>query len=743
MSSKNSLIQIPWPRRLNTDKAPSLLSSDETPVLKNVLTRRLPHEVRPRNGMLQMTKNWTASNYLAVAYGSTTHRQPYHAIISPDSKTMIVFNTISTEYLDVTQGNATPYLNRSRYQANTTSNTSLYNSVSGAGHVCVDLTGTNATPDNTFGQFNTYGLQAWGQPVYYDSCCFFQAAFDQFTPSVRSKYYDSTQTDHRRVITKDSYPIVWGGVNNTLTATNTSGTRLINATNGSATVTIVSGSGGPANLEGHIMTFNNVTAVGTNGMPEPTYQYQYRVRKDNGATIELDRPYGLGESTTNCPNLTGAGVSVAFTPWAYLRNAIPGGVTLAVFNDRMFSARGVVSATLATGAPQSWPSPVGEYGGFYGNAIFWSKPGNWNRWPDQNFAIVGQDAEDPITAMRVVGDSLVIFKATKTYVMTGYDEDSFQIDKISDVIGCPYPSGMTEYEGSLYFCNMDGVYAYSGEGLRCISAPAGGTGISERWAARSWHRTYTDLSAFGESKERFFWPTMAATQNGHIIVVCQPAGTLNARNAFTFEDFFVYDVQNDAWSEAGISTKNTNPVRVVTAPNGKVYGVHRDFLTDMTDVFNPAYPGSLYDQYPTGGVAVSANDRIVVPEVEVWFQPGPGNTVRLRECQIDHKCHYSAASSGGNYFAWNFTIGTDPALVLSSTQHSIPHRWVNSTGYVFTDPRYYSDRFWGTWQREAQSVRVKLTGTGSPTDPIKSRSLYALKFTVDTTRQMGIDNSTT
>jgi hypothetical protein len=100
---------------------------------------------------------------------------------------------------------------------------------------------------------------------------------------------------------------------------------------------------------------------------------------------------------------------------------------------------------------------------------------------------------------------------------------------------------------------------------------------------------------------------------------------------------------------------------------------------------------------------------------------------------------------------WTFKIATDPKLQLGSTQHTVYARVESSITYDATDivnnNRLFSDRFPETFQTEAQAVRVAFTGTvQTPADNLSvprysGWSLYSLKFTVDTTRQMGVDNT--
>lgn len=751
MGSSSQLLSIPLPRRLNSDIAPSLLAPDETPRLHNVMPRKLPQELKPRNGVAHLA-SWGQKN--GATSGTTLFKDasaawvPYHAIVSPDSTKMVVFLVEQTVTASVPTPDWTFYYTPAEVDTLGASGVKfLYENGTGSppyktGYVVVDLTSSTVYGKQWQDIYDS-GFQAWGAPVYYDGCVFWTSMADSYYSSPETKYWDGTKTWKRLTIDGTAQPQLWGGAIDTTEAAGALGqahTTTATVSNASTTVTLAAA---PSySLTGFIMRIAPGATVGTNGCPSPAYQFQYRVKSHaaSSTTLELDRPYGLGESTGNVPNL--AACSVDFFQCDEVGNAIPGAATLAVYRDRLFAARGTISQTLSTGASgastaQQYPYPVGEYGGVYGNALTWSNPGNWNRWPDQNFVIVDQDANDPVTGLITLGDVLVVFKANRMFVLTGYDEDSFQIQKISDVVGCPYPSGMVVYEGTLFFCNQEGVFAFDGQNLRSISQPGRSAGgISELWASRAW-------SSVQECPPTYFWPTMAVTPDAHLLIACHyPLTTTD------YADNFCYDIKNDAWVTWGMADATRNPIRVVNAPNGRVYGVHRWYVSDLTNMFNPAAANytPMFDSHPA--LADDAvTESAVVPEVEIWMQPMPGQTVRLREVQIDHKVHYAHTTGGLSYAPWTFRLASDPDLTLSATQHSINARWIDSSGYDITAPRHFSDRFPETWQREGQAIRIRLTGTTYPSAEAAQRmqdyTIYTIKLLVDRVRTMGVDNSAT
>lgn len=755
MSSKNSLIQIPWPRRVNSDISPSMLAPDESPVIRNIKTRALPYDVRPRNGMKYLGTWRTATSAgsgLQVFKDNPASWIPYHAIFAPNSDRLIIamvnqeannspdwpFYYSPQEVLDghvayaAGGGVLGTGIQFPAEKGNPTYNVAPWS----VGYLTLTVTNTSATTELTdFRGFSSGPITFWGQPVYYDGTCFFNKADTVYRPAAWSpytKYYHSgtspTHSISMSTVDHLNRVIQWGGKAGatTLVDDGLSGNATFTNASSSASFSVAPTS----SLTGWIVQLQGTPP--TLGMTEPAYTYSYRIKTHTASqtAFSIERPYALGENTTNVPNATA--VTVKALPSNTVLGTPLGIYALALFNDRLFGGRARLSSALTTGSPQAYPSPIGEYGGDYPNALVWSKPGNPQKWPDQNFALVGEDGGEPITGLSVVGDRLIVFKPHRTYVVTGYDEESFQIDKLSDVVGCPYPNGMVQYEGTLYFCNQDGVWATDGQTVRSISQPEPGHGITALWGTRKWSR------AQGMS-DHYFWPTMAVTPDAHLVVCCHyPLSTTD------YAANFVYDIKNEAWSEWGMSDATLNPIRVVTAPNGKVYGIHRWFITEITDCWNVGIEGQVYDEYPvlsTGTMTKLA----VVPELEVWFNASPGNTFRVREMQVDHKVHYAHTASGVTYHPWAISFATDPDLVLGATSHSITARWVNSVGYDPTQPRHYSDRLPETFQRAAQTMRVKLTGNTYPDSNLRMKNwtLLSMKFTVDTTRQMGVDNSAT
>ena len=63
-------------------------------------------------------------------------------------------------------------------------------------------------------------------------------------------------------------------------------------------------------------------------------------------------------------------------------------------------------------------------------------------------------------------DHLLIFKTNSIWALYGYDDDSWQLIKVSISVGCPSITAATRSETAVYFFSASdrgGIYAYNGE----------------------------------------------------------------------------------------------------------------------------------------------------------------------------------------------------------------------------------------------------------------------------------------
>jgi len=100
-----------------------------------------------------------------------------------------------------------------------------------------------------------------------------------------------------------------------------------------------------------------------------------------------------------------------------------------------------------------------------GNVLYWSELAEPYYWPGQNYVRVG--ADDPITALASWRDQLYIFKAAQIWVLSGYDRDTWVLEKLADCEGVLADYGESQAQVAVgaegvVWCSRQGVYAYDG-----------------------------------------------------------------------------------------------------------------------------------------------------------------------------------------------------------------------------------------------------------------------------------------
>lgn len=750
---------VRFPRRLNTDVDISVIDADESSIIHNIMPRRLPSEVRPRNGSTFIADFMQATNSAgAVLDNVDSSVTVYNAFVDASGKYMVISLVRQSSPGSDPKWAWYDTQTQSDYNRDSAGDTGYAGTNPTApyadyhGYVIVDLEDDSGTAPGTF-----YGSQwdnitgnapkFWGNPVYYDGATLVVEAdrLNQYT-----KLYDGS-VNGRRYQRNGRCVWAWAG------ALDLSGsypklfdrgtvTKDVTFTNGSGTGAVSVNWGGSANAYRNWMVrMEPVTITAGAGSTNPAFQFQYIIATNTTTTgFTITRPYGVGEPVGDVPNITTLTHSVDCIQ--DLWNAPQGISCIALFRDRIFGGRGFISDVATTGSPQSVPLPYKDFAGHYENAIVWSKPGNWNRWPAENFALVGEDGKhNHITAFAALADGLLVFKPTSVYLLTGYDEDSFQVQQISQVVGCPYPGSVVTYENSAFFCNRKGIYQYSMDGgLRRIDATDGGHGISEAWGSYFANRDPYKDGDVGT------WHSMAVTPDGHLLVVPK-----HAYYTAPYPDGYVYDIINKTWASWSIGDKLQ---RVVSSPNGKVYAISDMKVTDITDVFNPdatsANPTDAVSTTNTAGDVFNAY-------IDVQFRPAPGHTVRLREMQVNHRCNYRGGTPPLDMKCWDISVARDPLIrhtgVSVTGEAAIYAKQieaVDSEGPIpARAPAYFSDRIVSSnfWQGDGQMIRVLFTSNlGETTDDtgVANRrpqdwTLTGLYIVADVTRALGVDNTTT
>lgn len=103
--------------------------------------------------------------------------------------------------------------------------------------------------------------------------------------------------------------------------------------------------------------------------------------------------------------------------------------------------------------------------------VRWSHPGKPDSWRTDDFLDIDSGG-GRITGIMSFRDHLLIFKTNSMWALYGYDEDSWQLIKISVSVGCPSISAVSRSEAAVFFFSASdkgGIYAYAGEQPKHIS----------------------------------------------------------------------------------------------------------------------------------------------------------------------------------------------------------------------------------------------------------------------------------
>jgi hypothetical protein len=105
-----------------------------------------------------------------------------------------------------------------------------------------------------------------------------------------------------------------------------------------------------------------------------------------------------------------------------------------------------------------------EDGVLYNARVRWSHPGVPDAWREDDFLDI-EAAGGRITAIVAFNDHLLIFKTNSLWALYGYDEQSWQLVRVSSLIGCPTMTAIGKSETAVYFysaTSKGGIYGYTG-----------------------------------------------------------------------------------------------------------------------------------------------------------------------------------------------------------------------------------------------------------------------------------------
>jgi hypothetical protein len=169
-----------------------------------------------------------------------------------------------------------------------------------------------------------------------------------------------------------------------------------------------------------------------------------------------------------------------------------------------------------------------------GSRLAWSSAAEISSWPADYYIDLDADDGDQITAMKLLGDYLVVFKKKKIFVVYWVGGSLlFKEARRSVTVGCVGPNTVVEHEGKLIFLAEDGVYSFDGTVTKELS-------IKVRPLFQSLNPTYYHLAEAHKYPDRKqIWFSVPYNVSGT---------TVTSKNYI-----FVWDFELNNWTKFDIS----------------------------------------------------------------------------------------------------------------------------------------------------------------------------------------------
>jgi hypothetical protein len=119
---------------------------------------------------------------------------------------------------------------------------------------------------------------------------------------------------------------------------------------------------------------------------------------------------------------------------------------------------------IETHAGYTFVANISEGAALFPARVRWSHPNRPDAFRELDYLDIDAGG-GKITAITSYADHLLIFKTNSLWALFGYDDDSWQLVKVSNNVGCPAITSVTRSETAVYFfsaSNKGGIYGYSG-----------------------------------------------------------------------------------------------------------------------------------------------------------------------------------------------------------------------------------------------------------------------------------------
>ena len=462
----------------------------------------------------------------------------------------------------------------------------------------------------------------------------------------------------------------WGGL---VSPTNPSGTGTTihwsgtgNFTLGDQAFTLATLSTGVAPVDGALMRPTHAT-VPTYGHPDV---YRLAVRSNNtttGTPYNLSTVYGKDVPQSVAAWTRPNNPTIAWGMTAPMTNTPVGVDAIEVFQDRLFTMGGSPPNTLEDGL---------KFTGRRDKRLRWSAESNPDYFPTENSIDLFDTPPGPCTGMQAIGDSMLIHFMTGSMILTGYDEDTFQVQKFHGSHGCVDDRAMTYHEGRIYWLSTDGMWSWTGSG-----APQRESSVGPGVGVESW---ITAKMADGSSPSPgYLAPALGVANNSVLVTVPKNTQTYADGTARGTDDALAFDTKTATWMKWGTDEYSVTtgfrywntPYLFISSRDGRTFAACTGGLMLVDRGFRntaPPDPG-----LASGGAALSTVTadalftgdaggpytyvtRTVTGTVKLGpLQPLRGSTVRLREIEVDHDTRRAAGAAPSGVLPFAVTVRGD------------------------------------------------------------------------------------
>lgn len=528
--------------------------------------------------------------------------------------------------------------------------------------------------------------------------------------------------------------VMWAGA--TLAKT----TNTITINNGSNTGTLGTGVSAGA--------YNNAYVVVSDGLAG--HRYAYRVLSSSGTDIIIEGLYGLGDSITDVPNASADTLTVY--PMGYMPSAPPA-TAITAWRGRLWAAGALDDAIIP-----------GSSNGTFNSALSWSDSSNVQYWPRDNYLVL--DSGGDIIAIQALGDIMLLWTRDQTWMLTGYDEDSFQVSLISGTVGCLGRAAVTVHQGVIFWMARDGVYYLNGTTPTRLNNPP---------APRGRYRNFSFYAAELEDFGTFPW---LESHNDYLLMSVERVVPAASRSGFTSPSYprprnYIVHVPSNSWSSwgrtdsaeyghnPGLFFKGKNiPSGVLASVAGAdvthtlgacrfgVYNIENcwEHPYQVAGLSTPLYMDELF----TGSGTTTTNSAVPATFTTRDFIVADGQTVRLQDVHVEHSCQDTSVGAA----CWTVTLDTDQDIVTTtlavgnvlsrfSVFQNPPQPDVTQPGSNYHPEKYYTDRFTDlSFPTEGMVWRFKFVFTPTTTTGSGKINALRLKFTGKPTFLGRVDNTT-